>query len=155
MNDTEKQDPGLSTLQSSQEHSTTFLLQCPSGSLIFLVRRRNTLDEELGSRSRSFSLIKQMGSSHDQRTSADQVPDIAEHQSALSRVVGNAAEVLQVLCVSKEYSSNYLVADASAEIFDTSSSKGSALAIPSSNNLGRRALCAGKVEKTDHFSDGC
>jgi hypothetical protein len=154
MNDTEKQDPGLSTLQSSQEHSTTCLLQCPSGSLIFLIGRRNTLDEELGSRSRSVSLVKQMGSSHDQRTSADQVANIAENQSALSRVVGNAAKVLQVLCVTKEYSANYLVADAGAKVFDAGGSKGCALAIPSSNNLGRRALRAGKVEETDHFSDG-
>jgi hypothetical protein len=29
------------------------------------------------------------------------------------------------------------------------------LTIASGNNLGWRALCAGKVEETDHFSDGC
>ncbi|KAI6774906.1 hypothetical protein HG530_001664 [Fusarium avenaceum] len=117
--------------------------------------RGNTLDEELGSRSRSIRLVKQMGSSHDECTSADQVADVAEHQGTLSRVVGNAAEVLQVLCVPEEDSSNYLVANAGAEVFDTGGSKGSALTIASGDNLGRRALRASKVEETDHFSDGC
>lgn len=99
-----------------------------------------------------------MGSSNNERASADEIADVAEDLGSLSWVVGNAASVLEVLGVAEKDGAGDFVADVGWEIFDGGSCKSGTLAVASCDELRGRALGVGEVKQRGHLSDcsaGC
>lgn len=76
----------------------------------------NLADEKPGRLAGSFVAIRQMSSSDDQGAVADKIAVRTEYVESLRRIARNATISLLVLRVTKEHSTNGLVADSGSRI---------------------------------------
>lgn len=114
---------------------------------------RNALLKELH-RLRHISLVSQVASSNQERTTANTIGDVAVRLGLLGREVRDLAALLLVASVAVEHHAGDLVLDGRRQTLDGGGHDGCALAVAAGDDDGVWALAGGEVEEALGFAVG-